>query len=318
MKRDASLHRRDFCRMAAAASAVAAFSGSLRAEGAKTSSYVWIDVHTHLGIPMLRDNALTVKMMLDWMDEHHIEKVVVLPLVSPEGWMYPIMSDWVLEQTKPYRDRLLPFVDIDPRQLGYLRGRKGALDMLRRYLDAGAVGVGEHKCGVPFDDPQNLEFFSAVSELELPLLFHMDTVRNTDKPGLPGLEKALQAAPKARFIGHANGWWASVSGDCTPEDMGAYPKRPVTPGGAVDRLFDAYPNIFGDLSAGSGCNAITRDKQWGRDFLIRRADRLMFGTDYLGIGQSIPQFQALKEFDLPADVQETICRKTAEKVLNLG
>lgn len=120
MKGDTSIHRRDFCRAAAAASAVAGLSGSLRAKGAK-ASYAWIDVHTHLGIPMLRDNALTAKMMLDWMDQHHIEKVVVLPLVSREGWMYPIMSDWVLEQTKPHRDRLLPFVDIDPRQLSYLR-----------------------------------------------------------------------------------------------------------------------------------------------------------------------------------------------------
>ena len=317
MKQDKTINRRDFCRAAAAASTVAAFSGSVRADGAKTS-YPWIDVHTHLGIPMLRKGALTAKMMLDWMDEHNIEKVVVLALVSPEGWMYPIMSKWVLEQTKPHRDRLIPFVDIDPRQLSYLGGAKGARDMLNRYLDAGAVGIGEHKCGMPIDHPLNLEFFSVVSDLELPLLFHMDTVRNTDKPGLPGLEKALQAAPKARFIGHANGWWASVSGDCTPQDMGTYPKRPVTPGGAVDCLFDKYDNIFGDLSAGSGCNSLTRDKKWGREFLIRRADRLMFGTDYLVLEQGIPQFKALEEFNLPADVQEKIYRKTAEKVLPLG
>lgn len=317
MRRKTSINRRDFCRMAAATSAVAAFSGSIRAAGTETS-YQWIDVHTHLGIPMLRDNALTVKLMLEWMDKHNIEKVVVLPLVSPEGWMYPIMSNWVLEQTKPHRDRLLPFVDIDPRRSVYLRGRKGFLGMLNRYLEAGAVGVGEHKCGVAIDDPRNLELFSAASELELPLLFHMDTVRNTDKPGLPGLEKALQAAPKARFMGHANGWWASVSGDCTAKDMGTYPKGPITPGGAVERLFNKYPNIFGDISAGSGCNALTRDKEWGREFLVRHADRLMFGTDYLMTGQNIPQFKALQKFNLPADVQEKLCRKTAEKVLRLG
>lgn len=316
MKQDKSMNRRDFCRTAAAASTVAAFAGSVRAAEAKTP-YRWIDVHSHLGIPMLRKGALTPKLMLEWMDEHNIEKIVVLALVSPEGWMYPIMSNWVLEQTKPHRDRLIPFVDIDSRQSGYLGGRKGFLDMLKRYVDAGAVGAGEHKCGVPIDHPQNLGYFSAVSELELPLLFHMDSVRNTDKPGLPGLEKALQAAPKARFIGHANGWWASVSGDCTAKDMGTYPKRPVTPGGAVDRLFDKYDNIFGDLSAGSGCNSLTRDKEWGREFLIRRADRLMFGTDYLMVGQNIPQFKTLAEFDLPADVQEKICRTTAEKVLKL-
>jgi hypothetical protein len=31
-----------------------------------------------------------------------------------------------------------------------------------------------------------------------------------------------------------------------------YPKTPVTPGGITDRLLSDYPNMFGDMSAGSG------------------------------------------------------------------
>ena len=65
----------------------------------------------------------------------------------------------------------------------------------------------------------------------------------------------------------------------------------MTPGDAIDTLMNKYPNLYGDLSAGSGANAISRDKKFGRAFLIRCADRLMFGTDFLAPGQPVPQFE---------------------------
>ncbi len=85
----------------------------------------------------------------------------------------------------------------------------------------------------------------------------------------------------------------------------------------MDRLFDTYPNLYGDLSAGSGNNAITRDMEWGREFLIRRADRLLFGTDYLGVGQNVPQLDSLEKFNLPEEVMKKINRSNAERVLGL-
>jgi hypothetical protein len=33
------------------------------------------------------------------MDQHQVAQAVVLPLISPEGWYFPITTDWVLEQT---------------------------------------------------------------------------------------------------------------------------------------------------------------------------------------------------------------------------
>ena len=58
-----------------------------------------------------------------------------------------------------------------------------------------------------------------------------------------------------------------------------YPKGPVTPGGITDRLLSDYPNMWGDLSAGSGLNAFTRDEDHARDFLKRHQDRLIYGSD---------------------------------------
>lgn len=57
---------------------------------------------------------------------------------------------------------------------------------------------------------------------------------------------------------------------------------------------EKYPNIYGDLSAGSGANAIARDEKFGREFLIRRADRLLFLWHRLSPKQVVPQFELLK------------------------
>ncbi len=58
-----------------------------------------------------------------------------------------------------------------------------------------------------------------------------------------------------------------------------YPKGTVTPGGLTDRYLSDYPNMYGDLSAGSGLNALTRDEAHAREFLQRHQDKLMYGSD---------------------------------------
>jgi predicted TIM-barrel fold metal-dependent hydrolase len=189
--------------------------------------------------------------------------------------------------------------------------------MLKRWVDAGAKGFGEHKPGVKIDDPRNMTIYAACGELKLPLLFHLDNERNLDAPGLPGLEKALKEHSNTVFIGHGPGWWASISGKLSEADLARYPDGPVAPGGAIDALMDKYPNLYGDLSAGSGAGAISRDPEFGRAFLMRRADRLMFGTDYLSPGQEVPQLTLFRTLDLPAEVQARVFRDNARKLLGL-
>jgi predicted TIM-barrel fold metal-dependent hydrolase len=309
--------RRAFCR-AAAGLAVAgnlvrpAFAQEAEAE---KPAGIYVDVHTHLGQTWNTTRELSAGNLLKWMDAHRINQAVVLPLVSPESSSYLLTSDFVLKQTAPHRDRLIPFCCIDPRTT-YSAGKKGLTDMLRRYQERGAKGFGEHKPGVPIDDGRSMTLYEACGELKLPVLFHLDTRRNTDRPGLPGLERVLRAFPQTIFIGHGPGWWASISGDV--KSLGGYPKGKVAPGGAIDRLMDKYDNLYGDLSAGSGANAISRDAEFGREFLIRRADRLMFGTDYLSPGQRVPQFQTLGRQDLPEATRAKIYRDNARKLLGLA
>ena len=40
-----------------------------------------------------------------------------------------------------------------------------------------------------------------------------------------------------------------------------------------------YPNLYGDLSAGSGFNSLNRDEEYAIKFLNEFQDRLFFGTD---------------------------------------
>ena len=80
---------------------------------------------------------------------------------------------------------------------------------------------------------------------------------------------------------------------------------------------DKYPNLYGDLSAGSGANAMSRDPAFRDQFLIRRADRLLFGTDYARPEQPIPQFGIHESANIPDDVKKKIFRQNAIDVLRL-
>ena len=79
------------------------------------------------------------------------------------------------------------------------------------------------------------------------------------------------------FIGHADVFWANVSaGD---HNEAAYPTGRIVRGGITDKLLGDYPNLYGDLSANSGNNMLSRDPEFTADFLRRHQNKLMFGSD---------------------------------------
>lgn len=312
-----SFHRHALGAMASVVGGSMLSRGLMAAERKAFPKGRYVDMHTHLGQTWNSTEVLTANDLLRWMDASDVAQAIVLPLVSPESSSYPLTTDFVLAETQGHRDRLIPFCSIDPRT-SYQNGMKGLVAMLEKYAEAGAKGFGEHKPGIPIDDSRNMALYAACGEVGLPVLFHLDNQRNTDVPGLPGLAKALEENPKTHFIGHGPGWWASISGGLDQNGLHSYPKGKVNPGGAIDALMEKYPNIHGDLSAGSGANAISRDPEFGREFLIRRADRLMFGTDFLTPGQDIPQLDLFGSIDLPEDVQAKVFRENARHLLGLG
>jgi hypothetical protein len=88
----------------------------------------------------------------------------------------------------------------------------------------------------------------------------------------------LEKSPRVKFLGHAQTWWGNVDRNYGDQTM-MYPKGPVTSGGLTDRYLTDNPNMYGDVSAGSGLNALTRDENFARDFMTWHQDKLLFGSD---------------------------------------
>ena len=317
--------RRGFLATTAAGLAVAQTVGPTGRPAAaeeKSSAQKRFDIHVHLADAWYGSDRgpLTADMLLRWMDVHNIEQAAVLPLVSPEAFWYPVSTDSVIQRTRHHADRLIPFCAIDPRTLAtHLTTHTQVVAMLRRYQDAGARGFGEHKALLPIDDPLNMKLYAACAEVGLPVLFHLDNRANMDKPGLPGLERVLKTHPDLKMIGHGKGWWASIAGDLNQKDLHVgYPQGKVAPGGALDRLLAAYPNLYGDLSS-SGAHAMLRDPDFGRGFLRRHSGQLLFGTDYYDLTQKdFLQFGLFQQLPVGDDIEQAICWTNARELLNLA
>lgn len=151
-----------------------------------------------------------------------------------------------------------------------------ATTVIARHLERGAVVIGEQKFGVECDSPEMQRIFRLAQERRVPVLMHWQYRRfNT---GFERFHTMLEKYPQVNFIGHAQTWWANIDAKHADQSV-LYPKGPVTRGGLTDRYLSDYPNMFADLSAGSGLGALTRDEAFTRDFIARHQDKLLFGSD---------------------------------------
>jgi predicted TIM-barrel fold metal-dependent hydrolase len=146
---------------------------------------------------------------------------------------------------------------------------------IEKYLKRGAVAIAESKFAVQCDSPEMQKIYELAQEYNVPVLMHWQHGRFNY--GFDRFYTILEKYPKVNFIGHAQTWWANI--DRYNNQTVLYPKGKVTPGGWTDRYLSDYPNMFGDLSAGSGLNALTRDEVHARNFFIRHQDKLMYGSD---------------------------------------
>jgi uncharacterized protein len=155
--------------------------------------------------------------------------------------------------------------------------------VLTQAAKAGAQGFGEMKYHVAADGPEYRRIYALAAELRVPILIHFQEVDHFPNEGTwatgyaKTFESILKAYPKTTFIGHADAFWANVSADYKNE--AAYPAGPIVRGGVTDKWLGDYPNLFGDLAANSGNNAMSRDADFTRDFLARHQDKLLFGSD---------------------------------------
>ena len=149
-------------------------------------------------------------------------------------------------------------------------------------LRKGAVSIGELKFHLALDSPEMRRVYDIVAEIQAPVMIHIQNFPHfpgelPHNTGYPKLDKILRAYPKTSFIGHADLFWAHISAD-VPTDRG-YPVGPIKPGGLTDRWLSDFPNLYADISANSGNNALSRDLDFSREFIVRHKNKLIFGSD---------------------------------------
>jgi predicted TIM-barrel fold metal-dependent hydrolase len=153
---------------------------------------------------------------------------------------------------------------------------EGATEEIERYLKRGGVIIAEQKFGVECDAPAMQKIYELAQAHRVPVLMHWQF--QMYNYGFERFHKMLEKYPRVNFLGHAQTWWANIDKNNADQTV-MYPKGPITAGGLTDRYLSDYPNMYGDLSAGSGLNALTRDEDFTRDFLTRHQDKLVYGSD---------------------------------------
>lgn len=79
---------------------------------------------------------------------------------------------------------------------------------IAKYLDLGAIIIGEQKFGVECDSNESQLLYKLAAEYRVPILMHFQ--HGTYNLGFERLHKMLEKYSKTNFIGHAQTWWANI------------------------------------------------------------------------------------------------------------
>ena len=196
----------------------------------------------------------------------------------------------------------------------------GARQEIEKYLKLGAKGIGEQKFNVDCDSQPMQEIFALAREYGVPVLMHFQ--HGMYNHGYERMGKVLEKWTDVNFIGHAQTFWANVDKGHTDQAV-LYPKTKVTPGGLTDRYLSGFPNLYADMSAGSGLNALLRDETHAREFLERHQDKLLYGSDCsdtAGAGEKCSgsqQIATIRRLSPSKGIERKILWGNAKKLLKL-
>ena len=318
------MNRRDFIRTGSAALAV----GVAGTAAAKTPDEViaevrYVDIHAHATespFPKMGGHQMLCQPeeLIAHYDRLGVEKGCLLGLGNPENFIGGMSTESILRLCARYPDRFIPGCNVDPRCCGNDPSVPLG-DMIKGYRDRGCRLVGEVCANIPISDPRIQNLFKGCEEAGLPLTFHMSSHRGfsygiVDDPGMPQLELSLRRFPNLKIFGHSPAFWSEIATYETVDERNGYPNGPVREEGRLPKLLRKYPNLYGDLSAGSGCRALSRDAAYAAKFLTEFQDRIMFGIDICipdGYVSPLPGF--LRDLYRSGAISETVFRKVARE-----
>jgi len=285
-----------------------------------------IDIHNHADY-----HNHTVEKLLANMDKNGIEITCLMSWEAPCNDYDPSTKNIfsvLSEYPVPFAS-CVDYYNFDPNRflLGFCPDprRPDAIARLKSAAATYKIAIcGELKLRMMLDNPDAIRMYRVCGELDLPVLVHIDyeiSYGPGDYPwpsywfggGIEALERALVLCPETTFIGHAPGFWAHISGDGRHLTE-AYPDGPVVPGGKVIELLDKFPNLYCDISAFSGCNALNRDPEFGKQFITDYQDRIMYARDYFDSSHR----ELLDGIGLPKDILDKLYYKNAIQTLNMS
>jgi predicted TIM-barrel fold metal-dependent hydrolase len=268
------------------------------------------------------------------MDKNGIDKTWLLSWETPYGDFDPssvnVLPGAVLngERSVPIPfSRCLEYKRRAPDRfvLGYAPDphRPDAVLALRSAVDLYGVKVcGEVKFRLMYDDPDCIDLFRAAGDMHLPVTLHFDyDLPNRTGAEMPrrswwfggrieNLDNLLSLCPDTAILGHAPGFWAHISGEPDAKDH-VYRRDPIVPGGRIEELLAKHKNLYCDISAGSGCVALSRDLDYTYRLICRFPDRFLYARDYFDTQHR----ELIESLSLPADIKELVYHGNAERLI---
>ncbi len=268
-----------------------------------------IDIHQHTHYSGRSDDELVAHQR-----EMGITKTVLLPAGSKYGLAAEAYgNDSVVAVCRRYPGEYLFFANELP-------DIPEARPVIEKYLKMGAIGIGEQKFPVD-SDSKHIDLIASIARaFDVPVLLHFQ--HKTYNFGYENFHRTLKKHPRVNFIGHAQTFWGNI--DKNHDQTVMYPKGRVTPGGITDRLLADYPNMYADLSAGSGLNAFERDEDQAREFFKRHQDKLLYGSDCSDrVGKGKPcsgsqQIAAVRRLSPSPEVTRKLLYGNAARVLKIN
>jgi len=286
-----------------------------------------IDAHNHPDW-----HGYNLQKFLENMEQYHIEKTWLLSWESPLEECWDATPSVICGSFLGKRNVAIPFerclsyAERAPEKfvLGFCpdpRDPKAAYYLKAAHSIYGARVCGECKFRTTYDSPDATRLFRMAGELGMPVTLHFDYDYQTtiDKPwnewwggDMFNLERMLQLCPDTIFLGHAPGFWINISkDDLWKTERYPKPNTPVVEGGVIPTFLRKYPNLYCDISAGSGCLALSRDPQFAYKFFMEFQDRILYARDYF---DNVHQ-EFINTLNLPQEVLEKVYHKNAERLL---
>lgn len=244
-----------------------------------------VDCHVHMASIADAGAMLTIR------EATGIDKMVLVSIQNPEAGS-GLPQSLYMKVRHPSRFFVFPGLNHAGKLSGGRVTAPSLAEQATAFAHMGCDGIkmiegkptSRQQMDIPVTDPYFADYWGCVEELGLPIVWHVnDPEEFWDPAAIPGWAKERN--------------WGYGPDDVQKEELYAEVDEVLARHsglkvifahfyflsadlGRAARFFDEHPTVHFDLAPGiEMLYNISRDPQGGREFFIRHADRIVFGTD---------------------------------------